>query len=169
MPKTDTPQSDRPEVIDRRKLLTAAAAMAAASTIPKVTAAEAVPGSVQPSALPPEARAPKVCAATARRLLEIISRNELRQAALLPSLPIAKELRRMKHQEELEAFRHFEAAHGHGVWAEVLETRRRAQGNPNWRPNWTEGVRYQNEVGAILRAQWEESLATLASQPRPAN
>ena len=32
MTKTDNPQSDRPEVLDRRKLLTAAAAITAAST-----------------------------------------------------------------------------------------------------------------------------------------
>jgi hypothetical protein len=75
----------------------------------------------------------------------------------------------MKHQEELEAFRRFEAGHGPGVRAQVLEVRRRAEGNPNWQPNWMEGVRYQNEVGAILRAQCGESRAIPASQPRPAN
>ena len=154
MAKTDTPQSDRPEVIDRRKFLTAAAAIAAASTIPKVTAAEAVPGSVQPLATPPAARAPNFCLGTARRLLEIRRRNELRRAAQLPTLSTPKELRRMKHQEELEAFRRFEAAHGPGVWAQVLEARRRAECNPSWRPNWMEGVRCQNEVNAILRAQF---------------
>jgi hypothetical protein len=169
MAKTDTRRSARPEVIDRRKLLTAAAAMTAVSTIPKVTAAEAFPSSVQPLATPLEARTPKVCAATARRLLEISRRNDLRQAGQLPLLSIPKELRRMKHQEELEAFRRFEAAHGPGVRAQVLEARRRAECNPSWRPSWTEGVRCQNEVGAILRAQWEESLAIPASQPRPAN
>ena len=64
----------------------------------------------------------------------------------------------MKRQEELEAFRRFEATHSRAVWAQVLEARRRAEGSPNWQPNWTEGVRCQKEVGAILRAQWEESL-----------
>jgi hypothetical protein len=166
MPKIDNPH---PDGTDRRKFLTAAAAIAAASTIPKVTAAEAVPGSVQSPALPPGVRTRNVCAATARRLLEIHRRNQLRRAAQLPPLSIPKELRRMKHQEELEAFRRFEAAHGPGVWAQVLKERRQAEGNPNWRPSWTEGVRCQNEVGAILRAQWEESLAIPASQPRPAN
>jgi hypothetical protein len=169
MAETDTPQSARPEVIDRRKFLTAAAAIAAASTIPKVTAAEAVPSSIQPLALPPAALAPNFCAATARRLLEIHRRNKLRQAALLPPLSIPKELRRMKDQEELEAFRRFEATHSRTVWEQLLEARRQSEGNPNWRPSWTEGVRCQNEVGAILRAQWEESLAIPASQPRPAN
>ena len=75
----------------------------------------------------------------------------------------------MKRQEELEAFRRFEATHSRAVWAQVLEARRRAEGSPNWQPNWTEGVRCQKEVGAILRAQWEESLAIPASQPRPPN
>jgi hypothetical protein len=169
MAKTDNPQSDQPEVIDRRSLLTAAAAIAAVSTIPKVTAAEGVPSSVKPLATPPAVLAPKVCAATARRLLEIHRRNELRRASQLPPLSIPKELRRAKRQEELEAFRRFEVAHGPVVWAQVLETWRRAGGNPNLRPNWMEGVRCQNEVRAILRAQWEESLAIPASQPRPAN
>ena len=108
------------------------------------------------------------CAAD-RRLLEIGRRNEIRREAGLPFLSITKELRRLKRQEALEAFRRFEAAHGPGVWAQVLETRRQAEGNPNWQPNWTEGVRCQKEVGAILRAQWEESLAIPASPPRPAN
>ena len=90
MAKTDTPQSDRPEVIDRRRLLTAAVAMAAANTIPKVTAAEAVPRSVPSLALPPEVQAPRVCEATARRLLEIGRRNEIRREAGLPFLSITK-------------------------------------------------------------------------------
>jgi hypothetical protein len=155
MAKTDTPQSDRPEVIDRRKLLAAAAAIAAASTMPGMAYAEAVPSSVvQSLVLPPEVRASNFCAATARRLLEIRRRNELRNEAGLPFLSITKELRRMKRQEELEAFRRFEAAHGPGVWAQVLAARRQAEGNPNWRPNWMEGVRCQNEVNAILRAQF---------------
>ena len=38
MAKTDTPQSDGPDVVDRRKLLTAAAAMTAANTIRAVAA-----------------------------------------------------------------------------------------------------------------------------------
>ena len=104
MAKTDTRQSYRPEVINRRSLLTGAAAMAAVSTIPKVTAAEAVPASVQPVALRSEARAPKVCVGTARRLLEIRRRNELRQAGQLPLLSITKELRRMKQKGGVGGF-----------------------------------------------------------------
>jgi len=152
--KTDTPQSDGFIVVDRRNLLTAAAAMTAASTIPTLTTAEGIRESIQPSVLPPGIRAPKVCAATARRLLEICRRNELRRAAQLPLLSIPKELRRMKQQEELEAFSWFEAAHGPAFWARVLQARRRAEGNPNWRPNWMDGIHYQNQVYAALRARF---------------
>jgi hypothetical protein len=151
--KTDTPQSDAPIVVDRRKLLAAAAAMTAVSTMPRMADAEAVPSSGQSSALPPGVQAPKVCPATARRLLEIGRRNEIRQAAQLPPLSIPKELRRMKQQEELEAFSRFEAALGPAVWSRVLEARR-AEGNPNWRPNWMEGIQYQNEVRAVLKARF---------------
>jgi hypothetical protein len=91
------------------------------------------------------------CAATARRLVEIARRNEIRREAKLPLLPIAKELPRMKKQEELEEFERFEAVHGKAVWQEVLKPRREAEGNPNWRPSWMEGVRYQSEVYKILR------------------
>jgi hypothetical protein len=80
MAKTDNPEFDGPEVIDRRKLLTAAAATTAASIVPKVTTAEGVCEAIQSSILPPGVRSPKVCATTARRLLEIHRRNELRQA-----------------------------------------------------------------------------------------
>ena len=96
----------------------------------------------------------KVCAATARRLLEIHRRNELRREAHLPVLPIAKELRRMKEQEELEAFHQFEAANGRAAWEQVLEARRQAEGNLSWRPNWMEGLHYQNQVHAALRARF---------------
>ena len=156
MPKTHTSNSDRPIAIDRRRLLTAAA-IAAASTIPKVTADETVADSVRSSALPQGVRTPKVCATTARRLLEIYRRNELRQAALLPLLSIPSELRRMRQQEALEAFRRFEAAHGRAVWDQVLEARRQAAGSPDWRPNWTEGVRLQKQVYAALRAGFARS------------
>jgi hypothetical protein len=154
MAKTDTPQSDAPIVVDRRKLLAAAAAMTAVNTMPTMADAEAVPRPVQSSALPPGVQTPKVCAATARRLLEICRRNELRRAAQLPPLSIPRELRRMKQQEELKAFSWFEAAHGPAVWARVLEARRRAEGNPNWRPNWMDGTHYQNQVYAALRARF---------------
>ena len=155
MAKTDTPQSDGPMAVDRRKILAAVAAITAASAMPKVTASETVADSVQSSALLQGVQTLKVCAATARRLIEIHGRNELRRAAQLPPLSIPKELRRMKQQEELEAFQQFEAAYGPAVWAQVLEARRRAESEPNWRPNWIEGVHYQNEVRTALKARFK--------------
>jgi len=94
------------------------------------------------------------CAATARRLLEIARRNEIRREAKLPLLPIAKELRRIKKQEELEEFERFEALHGKAVWQEVLKPRREAEGDPNWRPSWIEGGSYQTQVNKILRQKF---------------
>ena len=60
----------------------------------------------------------------------------------------------MKKQEELEEFERFEAAYGKAVWEEVLKPRREAEGNPNWRPSWMEGVSYQTQVYKILREQF---------------
>jgi hypothetical protein len=160
MPTADTANSDEPVAIDRRRLFTVAV-IAAASTIPKVTTAEGVCEAIQSCSLPPRVRSPKVTATTARRLLEIHRRNELRLEAQLPVLPIAKELRRMKEQEELEAFRRFEAANGQAVWKQVLEARRQTEDDLTWRPNWMEGIHYQNQVNAALRARfaakWESS------------
>jgi len=154
MAKIDTPQSDAPIVVDRRKLLAAAAAMTAVNAMPRTADADALRDPIHSSALRAGVQAPKVCAATARRLLEICRLNEIRRAAKLPPLSIPKELRRMKRQEELEAFSRFEAAHGPAVWARVLEARRRAEGNPNWRPNWMEGIHHQNQVYPALRARF---------------
>jgi hypothetical protein len=72
----------------------------------------ALADTVELPALTPEVPPLNVCAATARRLLEICRRNELRREAKLPLLPIAKELRRIKLQEDLEEFERFEAAYG---------------------------------------------------------
>jgi hypothetical protein len=60
----------------------------------------------------------------------------------------------MRQQEELEAFRQFEAANGQAIWEGVLEARRQAGGNPNWQPNWMEGMHYQDQVHVALRAQF---------------
>ena len=56
----------------------------------------------------------------------------------------------MKKQEELEEFERFEAAYGKAVWDQVLKQRREAEGNPNWRPTWIEGISYQTQVDKIL-------------------
>jgi hypothetical protein len=151
MAKTDLPFN-----IDRRRLLTSAAAVTATGIVPGFEGADtaAAPDFFQSSPLTLEAEPPNFCAGTARRLLEIARRNELRQEAKLPLLPIAKELRRMKKQQELEEFERFEADYAKAVWEEVLTARREAEGNPNWRPNWMEGISYQTQVNKILREQF---------------
>ena len=145
-----------PLSINRRRLLvSAAAAVTSARIVPGLESANAAasPEFFQSSQLMPKAEPRNFCAATARRLVEIARRNEIRREANLPLLPIAKELRRMKKQEELEEFSRFEEAHGKAVWDQVLKPRREAEANPNWRPNWTDCVRYQNEVRKIFREQ----------------
>ena len=146
---------DFPLNIDRRRLLATGAAVATAAIALRADRVDAaLADTVQLPALTPEVPPLNVCAATARRLREIARRNEIRREAKLPLLPIAKELRRMKKQEELEEFERFEAVYGKAVWEEVLKPRREAEGNPHWRPNWMEGVRYQTEVYKILQQQF---------------
>jgi hypothetical protein len=147
---------DFPLSINRRRLMTAAAALTATGSIlPGVKLADAAAADVlQSPPLAHQAEPTNLCAATARRLLDIARRNEIRREAKLPLLPIAKELRRMKKQEELAEFDRFEAAYGKAVWEQVLKARREAEGNPNWRPSWMEAVRYQTEVYKILREQF---------------
>jgi hypothetical protein len=152
--------------LDRRRLLATGAAVATAAIALRADRVDAaLADTVQLPALTPEVPPLNVCAATARRLLEIARRNEIRREAKLPLLPIAKELRRIKRQEELEEFERFEAVHAEAVWQEVLKPRREAEGNPNWRPNWMEAVSYQSKVYKILREQFCEArrMASLKS------
>jgi hypothetical protein len=78
MAKTDLPFN-----IDRRRLLTSAAAVTATGIVPGFEGADtaAAPDFFQSSPLTLEAEPPNFCAGTARRLLEIARRNELRQEA----------------------------------------------------------------------------------------
>jgi hypothetical protein len=139
--------------LDRRRLLATGAAVAtAAITLRADRVDAALADTVQLSALTPEVPPLNVCAATARRLLEIARRNEIRWEAKLPLLPIAKELRQIKRREDLEEFSRFEAVYGKAVWEEVLKGRREAEG-PNWRPNSLEGMCPQSQVHKIL---WEQ-------------
>jgi len=150
-------EADFPLSINRRRLLTSAAATVTATAIlPGPKTADAVAADVlQSSPLAhQQAEHANFCAPTARRLMEIARRNEIRLEAKLPLLSIAKELRRMKKQEELEEFDQFQAAYGKAVWDQVLKQRREAEDNPNWRPSWIEGVRYQTEVYKILRQRF---------------
>jgi hypothetical protein len=149
MAKTDFPLS-----IDRRHLLVSAAAITAVSAVPGGEQADAAaPDLFQSSPPTLEAAPTNFSAATARRMAQIAHRNEIRREADLPLLPIAKELRQLKKQEELAEFERFEAANGTAVLDEVLKRRREAEG-PNWRPtNWMEGMSLQNQVREIL---WEQ-------------
>ena len=156
---------DFPLSINRRRLMAAAAAtVTATGVVPGVKLADAAAADVL-EPLTPKAEPRNFCAATARRLLDIARRNEIRREAKLPLLPIAKELRRMKKQEELEEFERFEAAHAKAVWQEVLKPRREAEDNPNWRPSWMEGVRYQSEVYKILRQRFYAARPVASRNP----
>jgi hypothetical protein len=108
---------DFPLSINRRRLLTSAATVTATGILPGVkrAAAAAAPDLFQSPPPTLEVEPGNFCAATARRLVEIALRNELRQKAKLPLLSVPKELRRMKKQEELEEFDRFEAAYGKAV------------------------------------------------------
>jgi hypothetical protein len=145
---------DFPLSIDRRRLLASATAVTASGIVPSARPAKsAARPFVQLPQVTSEAGPANVSAATAGRLLEITRRNELRREANLPLLSIAQELRRMKDQETRGEFKRFEAAYARAVWEKVLKPRREAEGNPNWRPNWMEGVSYQTQVRKIL---WEQ-------------
>ena len=142
---------DFPLNINRRRLLATGAAAATAAIAPGAGSVKAAFA----NALPAEAPALNVCAATARRLLDIARRNEIRREAGLPLLSTVKELRRLKQYEDGELFERFKAQHRDVVWEEVLKPRRAAEGNPNWFPrNWAEGVGYQSEVYKILRERF---------------
>jgi len=145
-----------PLSIDRRQLLVSAAAVTSARIVMGLERADTTASDLSQSS-PPKVKAELMnfSASTARRLLDIARRNEIRREANLPLLSIAKELRRMKDQEKSEEFSRFDALHGKAVLEEVLKPRREAEG-PTWRPSWMEGVRYQSEVYRIL---WEQFYA----------
>jgi hypothetical protein len=146
--------------IDRRRLLTTSAAMTAASLAPDVTPTDAALVVSIQSGSTTTAPALKVCVRTAARLAEIERRNELRCEAKLPVLSIARELRRMKEEDDRqkfsEAFEPLIAKHSKAVWNEVLKPRREVLCDPNWKPKcWSEVVGYQGEVYRILRERFE--------------
>jgi hypothetical protein len=136
--------------LDRRRLLTATAAIATAAIAPemKLGAAEAI------REAPPPPPLLNLTGANARRLAEIARRNVIRQEAGLPLLAVPRELRRLKQAEDAAELERFEAKHGKTIWEQVLKSRREAEGNPNWRPNWMEGLAYQSQVRKILREQF---------------
>jgi hypothetical protein len=145
---------DFPLSINRRRLLATGAAVVTSAIVPRAESAKAaLANAAQPASLPAEAPALKLCAATARRLMEIARRNELRREQSCPFRRLRKSYAG-SNCRKMEEFERFQAAYGKAVWQEVLKARREAVGNPNWRPNWMEGVRYQSEIYKILRQRF---------------
>jgi hypothetical protein len=148
-------KTDFPGSIDRRRLLVSVAAVPAISILAGTQCVEP-PSLADAAELPSAVPALNVSAATARRLLEIERRNEIRREANLPLLSITKELRRMKEQELRDEFSRFKAVHGKAVWEQVLKPLRDSQG-ADWRPRWMEAVGYQNQVHQILFEQFHSA------------
>ena len=148
-------QIPRPLAMNRRQLLATVAAIPMSEILPRQVSAGAVP---VPSILTSEPSPLNVCAATARRIEEITARNRIRAEACLPLLSISKELRRMKEADDAAAFEAFADANRGTVWDEVLATKRKARGEPNWHPSgWMEGLALQGEISSALRQRFERS------------
>jgi len=121
--------------MNRRQLLATVAAIPTSGIVPKVNAADAVEAVVTASIPTSEPSPLNVCAATARRIEQIVARNRIREEACLPLLSIPKELRRMKMVADVEAFEAFADNHRDAVWDEMLATKGQGRGEPNWRPS----------------------------------
>jgi hypothetical protein len=125
--------------INRRRLLTTAAATAVVGIGPSIpraeTAAKSQVGSANALA-PPCLESPtrNLTSITVLRLREIAERNSIRQEAGLPLLSVPKELRRMKEAANLDKFRAFAEANRTRVFAKMLGRVRRRCGDPNWTP-----------------------------------
>jgi hypothetical protein len=143
-------------ILDRRQLLTTAAAMATSGILPNTERAEAgqTAEAVMPSAPELDARPLNVCATTARRIEEIVARNRIRQEARLPLLAIPKELRRMKEAADRAKFEAFAHVHGDAVLAEVLGSKRKAIREPYWLPRGWLGLALQAQVNKVLRRRF---------------
>jgi hypothetical protein len=140
--------------LDRRQLLTSAAAIAATGIVPRYAQVK----TANPAELGSTTEIPtwNVCAATARRMAEIAERNRIRQEAGLPLLSIAKELRRMKTAEDRAEFEAFADVHRKAVWDAVLSPERKRRGQPDWRPSsFMEGLVFQSRVSKILHEQFK--------------
>ena len=92
--------------------------------------------------------------ATARRLPEIARRNENSPGGRFASAFDCEGIAPDEESGKIGGVERFEAAFGEAVWEKVLKQRREAEGNPNWRPSWMEGVGYQSEVYKILRERF---------------
>ena len=150
-------RSDFPLSFNRRRLLTSAAAtVTATGLLLGAKGADAVGlDFLQSSQLTLPAEPSNFCSATARRLVDIARRNELRREANLPLLSVAKELRWMNKQEELEEFTRFEAAYSKAMWDEVPEVSSGSRGQPKLATELDGGRRLSNpseqdSLGTIL-------------------
>jgi hypothetical protein len=149
----DISRSEHPLTMNRRQLLATAAAIPMSGILPPQVTADAVPVPSIPTSEPSPLN---VCAATARRIEEIVARNRIREQACLPPLSIPKELRRMKEVADAAKFEAFANAHRAAVWDEVLGAKRQASGEPNWYPSgWMQGLAFQSEVSRILRQRFK--------------
>jgi hypothetical protein len=148
-------QIPRPLTMNRRQLLTTVAVLPMSGIVPAQVSADAVPVPSIPTSEPSPLN---VCPATARRIEEIIARNRIRAEACLPLLSIPKELRRMKEAADATEFEAFADFHRGAVWDEVLSTKRKARGEPNWHPSgWMEAMAFQSEVSRVLRQRFNRS------------
>ena len=59
-------------------------------------------------------------------------------------------------QKFSDAFGTFAAKYSKSVWDEVLNPRREALGDLNWKPSWIGGMGLQGEVFRILRERFRE-------------
>jgi hypothetical protein len=161
-------QIPRPLIMNRRQLLATAAAVSSSAIVPPQVVADAIRVPNIPTSEPSPLN---VCAATARRIEEVIARNRIRAEACLPLLSIPKELRRMKEVADAAKFEAFADDHRTAVWNEILATKREATGEPNWRPSgWMEGVALQAQVSRIFHQRFaatSNGITASSSLPLP--
>ena len=148
-------QIPRRLTMNRRQLLTTVAVIPMSGILPPQVSADAVPVPSIPTSEPSPLN---LCAATTRRIEEIIARNRIPEEACLPLLSIPKELRRMKEAADATEFEEFADVHRGAAWDEVLAAKREARGEPNWHPSgWMEGMALQAQVNKILRQRFDVS------------
>jgi hypothetical protein len=153
------PNQPEPNVgIDRRQLLASAAVVTAARIIPEPEQDRPAPllkASNLTTAPVSDVPALNVSPGTARRIQEIVQRNEIRKAAGLPLLSIPTELRKMKEVERAAEFEKFAAVHREAILEEVLAPIRGARGEHCWQPTrFMEGLALQAQVSRLLRERF---------------
>jgi hypothetical protein len=150
-------QSPRPFTMNRRHVLATVAAIPMSGILPPQVSTEAVDVTSIPTSEPSSLN---VCAATARRIEEIVARNRIREEACLPLLSVTKELRRMKIAADTAKFEAFADDHRRAVRDEVLRAKRQAMGEPTWHSRgWMEGLAVQAQVSRILRQRFDGAWA----------